>query len=184
MKMLPAVIAFIEQRHPKFLSAMKGLSDDEIAALLANLPASYVEFLVLMGVDSNGFSPFGPTQDYHFLTIEKRLNDYKTSGDFYGHIIRSVFYYFGLRNIEARSEIHVHKPDMYQDVLSLLLSMGLMPAMPLLDDVSCLQGGPLIIMLEADDIKGMLTLNFGSRDPKAVKTLRQQLLTNPLIQSK
>lgn len=58
-----------------------------------------------------------------------------------------------------------------------------MPAIPLLDHVSYLQGGPLIIILEADDRKGMLTLNFGSKDEKAVKTLRQQLLTNPLIQS-
>jgi hypothetical protein len=69
MKIWRAVIAFIEQRHPEFPSAMKGLSDNDMAAL----PASYV---------------------------------------------------------------------------------------------------------------GFLTLNFGSRDPKAVKTLRQQLLTNPLIQSK
>jgi hypothetical protein len=194
-------------------------------------------FLQLMGTNSNGFNLFGPTQDHHFSTIVKRMNDYReatgqffpvaietgkseevmhdyyldllhsdgkdaplqrfeqiipvdedslleTSETFCERIISSVSYYFGLRSLAAQSVIRMQEPGAYQEVLSLLLSMGLMSTLPMLERVSCLKGGPLLILVEVDDIGGMLTLTFGSNDPKAVKTLSKQLLSNPLTKLK
>ncbi|SEW34600.1 hypothetical protein SAMN05428988_4170 [Chitinophaga sp. YR573] len=194
----PRVIEFIRQRDPVFLSKIAGVPGETISALMTEhcitLPAAYITFLQLMGANSNGFNPFGPTGDHHFATIIKRLKEpsgqfFPVDGDalletnetFCERIISSVFYHFGLRGLAAKSEIRMHEPGAYQEVLSLLLSMGLMSTLPMLERVSCLQGGPLIIIVEVNE---SLTLNFGSNDPKAVKTLSKQLLANPLIQPK
>lgn len=220
----PRVTEFIERNDSLFLSKSEGVPEDALPVI--PLPTAYVTFLRLMGANSDGFQPFGPTQDHHFSTITKRMNhseryfpvsietdksydyyldlqhsngrdaplqrfeqiipldedaQYETNETFCERIISSVFYHFGLRHIKYRDEIHVHKPDVYQNVLSLLLSMGFMPAMPLLERVSCLQSGPFLLLVEATNTEGILTLNFGSSDAKAIKTLRNQLLSHPLI---
>jgi hypothetical protein len=68
---------FIRQREPVFLSQIKGLSDDDIAGLPTRLPASYVEFLRCMGINSNGYSIFGSTYNHHLLTMLLGNNDAK-----------------------------------------------------------------------------------------------------------
>ncbi|SFD88104.1 hypothetical protein SAMN05518672_103665 [Chitinophaga sp. CF118] len=75
----PLVIEFIRQRAPAFLSQLVGVPDEVISTLIANrdvmLPASYVEFLRLMGINSNGYFPFGGMQDHTFPSIIERFED-------------------------------------------------------------------------------------------------------------
>jgi hypothetical protein len=75
----PLVIEFIRQRDPAFLSRVEGVPDAAVAALAAGrgvtLPASYVEFLRRIGVSSNGYAPFGSTQDHGIAAIAARLDD-------------------------------------------------------------------------------------------------------------
>lgn len=70
------IMEFIRQREPVFLSQIKGLSDNDIAGLPASLPASYVEFLRCMGINSNGYSVFGSTYDHRFVAITEHLSEY------------------------------------------------------------------------------------------------------------
>ncbi|MCY1019905.1 hypothetical protein [Pyxidicoccus sp. MSG2] len=75
----PLVIEFIRQRDPAFLSRVEGVPAAAVAALAAGrgvtLPVSYVEFLRRMGVNSNGYAPFGSMQDHCFAAISERLDD-------------------------------------------------------------------------------------------------------------
>ncbi|WP_163999707.1 SMI1/KNR4 family protein [Pyxidicoccus caerfyrddinensis] len=75
----PLVIEFIRQRDPAFMSRVEGVPAAAVAALAAGrgvtLPASYVEFLRRMGSNSNGYAPFGPTQDHGLAAIAERLDD-------------------------------------------------------------------------------------------------------------
>lgn len=75
----PLVIEFIRQRDPAFLSCVEGMPDAAVAALAAGcgvtLPASYVEFLRRMGVSSNGYAPFGATQDHGMAAIAECLDN-------------------------------------------------------------------------------------------------------------
>jgi len=73
------LIDFIRQRDPDFLTAVEGVPDDELAALLAEagvrLPASYLAFLRQMGVDSNGYHPFGATLEHDLGALVERLDE-------------------------------------------------------------------------------------------------------------
>ncbi|MFY2562138.1 hypothetical protein ACN469_31375 [Corallococcus terminator] len=75
----PRVFEFIQQRAPAFLSGLEGVPDAAISALAAErgvtLPGCYVEFLRRMGGDSNGYRPFGATQDHRFSIISERLRE-------------------------------------------------------------------------------------------------------------
>jgi len=75
----PALIDFIRQRDPTFVSGLQGVPDLEIAALAADhgvtLPTGYAEFLRRMGLGSNGYTPFGATQDPGFAAISERLDE-------------------------------------------------------------------------------------------------------------
>lgn len=75
----PLVFEFIRQRDPVFLSQLEGVSDADIATLATDrgitLPECYVEFLRRMGGSSNGYCPFGATQDHRVSSIAERLGD-------------------------------------------------------------------------------------------------------------
>ncbi|MCP3136654.1 hypothetical protein [Pyxidicoccus xibeiensis] len=73
------MLQFIRRRDPAFLSRMEGVPDAAVSALAADrgvvLPGTYAEFLRRMGVSSNGYAPFGATQDHGFAAITERLAD-------------------------------------------------------------------------------------------------------------
>lgn len=75
----PLVVDFIAQHDPRFLDAVQGVPESEIAALAAacdvTLPKTYIGFLRLMGIDNNGLAPFGARQDVSFAMIVERIDE-------------------------------------------------------------------------------------------------------------
>jgi hypothetical protein len=73
------VLAYVDSVDPAFRSRLKGVPEHDIAltegGLHIRLPASYREFLLLMGVDSGDLSPLTAVQNHSFYDVLELLPD-------------------------------------------------------------------------------------------------------------
>jgi hypothetical protein len=72
-----ALLTFIRSRDAELAASFRGVPRRQIAAVEKEygitLPASYVDFLQVMGEDSGGLQPLGPTQDHTFSEVRDLL---------------------------------------------------------------------------------------------------------------
>jgi hypothetical protein len=175
----PPVLQFIQQRDPAFLSELEGVPDAAVSALAADrgvaLPGTYVEFLRRMGVSSNGYAPFGATQDHGFAAIAERLDDADDTP--------SGRFFFELRRRARRDVVNLGGTPQagegraaLQQALALLQRAGFAPVLPRVGRVACLQAGPLSVLAQFKQKHELLTLQLGSDDPRTLKELADELL--------
>jgi hypothetical protein len=72
-----ALLAFVASRDAELAASLRGVPREDIEAVekeySIRLPASYVDFLLVMGEDSGGLEPLGPTQDHTFSEVRDLL---------------------------------------------------------------------------------------------------------------
>jgi hypothetical protein len=71
------LLAFIREKDPSYLGAVRGVPRAEIAQCEANcaltLPTFYVDFIATMGAEAGSFEPFGAMEIWHFRELLDEL---------------------------------------------------------------------------------------------------------------